>query len=290
MQDHEARHRHVVRTVFLVEARIDQYADYLVAVARDGGAPLRAAIERWREEERGHGEALERALARVDPGFATGAALARYRGAVGYHDAQAGAARGSLAAELFSRCVVEALAATLYRALADACPDAALAALLASLARDEARHAGVFLRLLRREEARSGPLSTRHRLRLAARRMLELDDQQIALASAVADGRPPRAAPGDVRREADAFARAAGGFVTRRHLRFAARFLSRACFPGQARPGRERAFGELLALGAALRRMRAAGAQRSSAAISAAQATKSITTTQILSWWAQPTA
>lgn len=211
---------HVLKTTALVESRADDYADYLRAVFADLGLDWIRAIDGWNLEERRHGELLCSLAARIDPGFDPAAALEVYRDSVDYHPCDGRSVRGSIAAELVSRCVVEALASTYYRALHDACDDPLLRAALAALARDEARHFGMFRAML---QTRS--LSRWQRLWIGLRRMLELGDAQISCASAVVAG---RGVDGALQRgmEAQRYAAALYPTFRWRHLRFAGRLLA----------------------------------------------------------------
>ncbi len=76
--------------------------------------------------------------------------MSKYEALVSYHAPTGESVRGSVAAELVSRCVVEALASTLYRVLADSSLDRNVIAAYSALAQDEARHYGMFLRMLHR--------------------------------------------------------------------------------------------------------------------------------------------
>ncbi len=212
---------HVLKTTALVESRADDYADYLRAVFADCGLDWIRAIDGWNLEERRHGELLSALATRLDPCFDPAAAMEAYRDGVDYHPCDGRSVRGSIAAELVSRCVVEALASTYYRALHDACGDPLLRAALAALARDEARHYGMFRAMLQSQRR----LPRWRRALIGLRRMLELSDAQISAASAVVAG---RSSEGPLQRalEAQRYAAALYPSFRWRHLRFAGRLLA----------------------------------------------------------------
>ena len=172
----------ILKTTALVESRADRYAEYLHAVFRDRDGRWRAAIEQWNAEERLHGALLRHLVAAADPAFDFDSAMQFYEAKVAYHVCDGHSVRGSVAGELVARCVVEALASTFYRALGESLatnhPSAARPA-LAALARDEARHYGMFVAMLREEQKSPNALTRWRRCWIGLRRMTELGDQQI---------------------------------------------------------------------------------------------------------------
>lgn len=183
---------HLVRTAALLESRADRYAGYLVEVLRPHG--WTPALEQWGREEATHGTSLRAWLAAHDPAFEFAACMERYA-ALPYHDAPrrgagdaGGGVYGSTQSELVARCVVEAMAAAYYQALAAAAVDVpTLHALCRRLAADEARHFSLFSRMLAAVRRRDG---TRRGEALAVilRRLAALNDEQILYASYVVGG------------------------------------------------------------------------------------------------------
>jgi hypothetical protein len=118
---------------------------------------------------------------------------------------------------------VEALASTLYRVLADATKHAEGRRVFSALAQDEARHFGMFSRMLAAEAELSGGLRPLARCVHALRRMVALEDGQIMVASGVvarrADG------PVCVRREAHWYLARLYGLYRWKHLRYASQML-----------------------------------------------------------------
>jgi hypothetical protein len=216
---------HVSKTVCLLESRCDDYADYLRAIFRDRDRGWTDAIDQWNSEECQHGELLRGLCRAADAGFLFGPLMARYESLVSYHAATGESARGSVGAELVSRCVVEALASTLYRVLADAVDDPECRLAFSALAQDEARHFGMFLKMLDAEAESIRGLGVVARCGHAVRRMLALEDSQIMVASCVVARRAD--APIHRGREANWYLLRLYGLYRWKHLRYAARMLLR---------------------------------------------------------------
>jgi hypothetical protein len=102
---------------------------------------------------------------------------------VPYHDDDTTlSVRGSVEHELVCRCVIEALATTLYQALAARAREPALQVILKRLAADEARHYRFFFDLLT-EERRAHGQDLAGSVLAMVRRLRALDDDQIMRAS-----------------------------------------------------------------------------------------------------------
>lgn len=170
----------VVKTAALVEANAPDYVAYLHGVFADDAA-FRAAIDRWGEEEARHGAALGRWAALADPGFDFARALADFR--AGYRipvDATA-SIRGSRAAELVARQVVETGTSSFYSAIRDATAEPVLKSLAARIAADEFAHYRLFQRHFARYHA-AAPLPVTTRLHVAATRFAEAEDDELGWA------------------------------------------------------------------------------------------------------------
>lgn len=180
---------HITQTICLLESRCDDYAAYLQAIFRDREAPWTAAIHRWNFEECQHGETLRKLCESSDLDFNFDDSMSQYQCLVSYHAPTGESVRGSVAAEMVSRCVVEALASTLYRVLADAARDENVRAVYTTLAQDEARHYGMFLKMLEAEASCDPAIGFLARCSFALKRIMELEDAQIMIASCVIAGR-----------------------------------------------------------------------------------------------------
>jgi len=216
---------HITKTICLLESRCDDYAEYLLAIFRDRDENWTSAIRRWNAEECQHGVTLRKLCESRDKEFNFGDSMSEYESLVSYHAPTGESVRGSVAAELVSRCVVEALASTLYRVLADTATDSNVSAAYSALAQDEARHYGMFLKMLNAEAIGDPRIGFLARCSFALKRMLELEDAQIMIASCVVAGR----ANGRIkqRRESNWYLAKLYRLYRWNHLRYAVRMLLR---------------------------------------------------------------
>ncbi len=216
---------HITKTICLLESRCDDYAEYLQAIFRDRSEAWTSAISRWNFEECQHGVTLRVICEAGDQDFDFDYCMSKYESLVSYHPPTGESVRGSVAAEMVSRCVVEALASTLYRVLADSTLDRNASAVYSALAQDEAKHYGMFLKMLNAEVKENPKIGILARCRFALQRMIELEDAQIMLASCVVAGR----AHDTIfwRREANWYLSKLYRYYRWGHLRYAARMLLR---------------------------------------------------------------
>ncbi len=170
----------LVKAAAMVERNGVEYAVYLCNVFHDDPA-FQRATENWAIEEVQHGDALGRWASLADPHWDYAAAFERYRN--GYKlplDAQ-NSVRGSLTGELIARCMVETGTSSYYTALAEATEEPALRQVCRLIASDEYRHFKLFYDHMRRYLARER-ISFPQRLRIAAGRITETEDDELAFA------------------------------------------------------------------------------------------------------------
>lgn len=173
----DARVRWVVEATCLVESRADLYSSYVANVLAEDEDAVRT-IEQWGGEEARHGHALRAWLALAAPDFDFEKQNHTFRSNVPYYDHDGRSVRGSVENELLCRCVVEALASAYYRAIHDATEEPTLRKVCDLLARDEARHFRMFVKLLERERS-NGILQN---LWVVYRRVRDLENDQVAFA------------------------------------------------------------------------------------------------------------
>lgn len=214
---------HITKTICLLESRCDDYAEYLQALLHDRSYAWTSAISRWNLEECQHGVTLRVVCEAGDHDFDFDSCMSKYKSLVTYHALTGESVRGSVAAEMVSRCVVEALASTLYRVLADSTLDRNASAVYSALGQDEARHYGMFLKMLNAEAVKNHGIGILARCRFALQRVFELEDAQIMLASCVVAGRANNTIFG--RREANWYLSRVYRFYRWKHLRYAVRML-----------------------------------------------------------------
>ena len=170
----------LVKSAAMVERNGTEYAVYLNRVFREDPAFCRAS-DHWAVEEVQHGDALGKWAEMADPGWNFAEAFERYR--TGYKlplDAEA-SVRGSKTGELIARCMVETGTSSYYTALADATNEPVLEQVCRLIATDEYRHWKLFYDHLQRYLARER-ISVLSRLRIAAGRITETEDDELAFA------------------------------------------------------------------------------------------------------------
>jgi hypothetical protein len=170
----------LVKSAAMVERNGTDYAVYLNRVFREDPAFCQAS-DNWAVEEVQHGDALGKWAELADPGWNFAEAFKRYRD--GYKlplDAEA-SIRGSKTGELIARCMVETGTSSYYTALADATGEPVLEQVCRLIAADEYRHFKLFYDHMRRYLARE-KISVLRRLRIAAGRITESEDDELAFA------------------------------------------------------------------------------------------------------------
>lgn len=176
----------IVKAASLVERNGEAYAHHLCLVFADDPEFQQSAC-RWGEEEVQHGKALARWAVLADPSFDFAAAFARFQN--GYHvdfDSER-SRRGSRAGEMVARCVVEIGTSSYYAALREAASEPVLREICRHIAADELRHYRLFYKNLDRylSQDRIGRFG---RLRIALRRVVESEDDELAYAYYAANG------------------------------------------------------------------------------------------------------
>jgi len=180
----------LVKAAAMVERNGGDYALYLCNVFHDD-PDFRRAAENWAEEEIQHGDALGKWASLADPGWDYAAAFARYREGFRIDVSANASIRGSRAGELIARCMVETGTSSYYTALAEASAEPVLQLLGRQIAADEYRHFKLFYDHLKRYLKRED-LSFLARLRVAAGRVGETEDDELAFAFHCANEDPAR--------------------------------------------------------------------------------------------------
>jgi len=182
----------VVKTAALVEANAADYVAYLTDVFA-GDTAFLAAIETWGVEEQQHGAALGRWSELADPGFDFAAALTAFRGGYQIPQGVSQSIRGSRTGELVARQVVETGTSSFYSAIRDATSEPVLKAIAGRIAADEFAHYRLFATHFARYHA-SEPLALPTRLKVAATRFAEAEDDELGWAWFAANVLPHDAA------------------------------------------------------------------------------------------------
>ena len=215
----------VVKAAAMVERNGSDYGRYLANVFRDDAA-FCAAAAAWALEEEQHGLALGRWAEMADPDFKLDDRFQHFTSLYRIPVDSTESVRGSRAAELCARCVVETGTSSLYSAIRDAVDEPVLKAICANIASDEFRHYKLFYTHMERMLAAEGHGSARwQRLKTAFARFRETDDDEIASAYFAGN-----ALPGAYDRAAAtrAYTGRVFGFYQQRHARRAGHMFAQA--------------------------------------------------------------
>jgi len=207
----------VVKAASLVEHNGEDYATYLCNVFADDPA-FQDAARVWAREEVQHGRALRRWAELADPAFDFDAAFKRFTD--GYRlplDAEE-SVRGSRAGELIARCIVETGTSSWYTAIKDGTEEPVLREICRRIAADELRHYKLFYANLQRYLAAES-ITSWGRVRIAAGRLVETEDDELAYAYYAANGGALDGAdPYDRKRCIRAYAKRAYAFYRPHHV------------------------------------------------------------------------
>lgn len=180
----------IVKAASLVEGNGHDYAEYLCGIFHDD-PDFHAVARQWGDEEVQHGRALGRWAMLADPAFDFERAKARFTERFRVSIGADASVRGSRAAEMVARCVVETGTSSYYSALADAAEEPVLRELCRRIAADEFRHYKLFLDLVTRYDP-AGRMGIPGRVRVVLQRVRESEDDELALAYHTANGEEGR--------------------------------------------------------------------------------------------------
>ena len=170
----------IAKAACMVEYHSGDYGAYLCSVF-PGDPEFAAAATAWAEEEIQHGKVLLHYAELADPSFDFDEAFARF---VAGHRIEIDAdesIRGSRCGELVARCVVEVGTSAHYSALRDSSEEPVFREISRRIAADEFRHYKLFYSNMKRYQALEG-VSTLSRVKVAARRLIESTDDELAYA------------------------------------------------------------------------------------------------------------
>ena len=170
----------IVKAASLVEYNGAAYAHHLCRIFHDD-PDFQQNARRWGEEEIQHGRALARWAALADPEFDFDVAFDRFQAGYQVDFDLDVSRRGSRSGEMIARCMVEVGTSSYYAALRDAVAEPVLKEICRNITADEIRHYKLFYNNLTRclDRERIGFWT---RLRVAVRRILESEDDELAYA------------------------------------------------------------------------------------------------------------
>lgn len=177
----------LIKAAALVEHNGHDYATYLCNVFHDDPA-FQEVAKIWAAEEVQHGQALRRCAELADPDFDFDAAFKCFVDGYRLPLEATESVRGSRAGELVARCIVETGTSSLYTAIKEGSEEPVLKEVCRKIASDELRHYKLFYTAMKRY-LDAGQLSRWQRLKVAASRMAETEDDELAYAYHAANHR-----------------------------------------------------------------------------------------------------
>jgi rubrerythrin len=203
----------LVKAAAMVEFNGGDYATYLQRVFADD-PEFQTVAAKWAQEEVQHGQALAGWAKLADPAFDFDSAFKRFTDGYSIDLDVEKSVRGSRAAELVARCIVETGTSSYYAALMEATDEPVLKQICRNIAADELRHYKLFYTYLQRYLEREG-LNGWRRVKVTLSRIGESEDDELAYAYFAANH------PGetyDRKRFTRAYARRAYAVYRRHHI------------------------------------------------------------------------
>lgn len=177
----------LIKWASLVERNGDDYATYLCNVFHDD-PDFQVIVREWAREEVQHGQAFRRWAELADPTFDFDAAFQCFVDGYRLPLEATTSVRGSRAGELVARCIVETGTSSLYTAIKESSDEPVLKEICRKIASDELRHYKLFYTAMKRHLDAERPSRWR-RLKVAATRMIESEDDELAYAYHAANHR-----------------------------------------------------------------------------------------------------
>ncbi|MEQ8735618.1 MAG: ferritin-like domain-containing protein [Rhodospirillaceae bacterium] len=213
----------VIKTAALVERNGADYGHYLANVF-EGDEVFQQAARVWADEEEQHGIVLGQWAALADPTFDFDAAFDTFKQLYRIPVEATESVRGSRAAELCARCVVETGTSSFYSAMRDAIEEPVLRAICKHIAADEFRHYKLFATHLSRYQIQEN-LSTWQRLKVVVTRFRETSDDELASAYHAGNSLE---GPYECSAASAAYTERALAFYQHKHVRRAGHMMSQA--------------------------------------------------------------
>lgn len=173
----------IIKAAALVEYNAVDYGEYLCQVFK-GDANVTKDIEDWVKEEVQHGKALGMWAEAVDPNWNFDEAMTRFReGYTPEHFTSnvSASVRGSRAAEMVARCMVEIGTSSYYTAIRNSAEEPVIKQISKYIAGDEFRHYKCFYDIMQKY-LKVDRLSKFGRLKVAISRIAEREDDELAYA------------------------------------------------------------------------------------------------------------
>lgn len=175
----------LAKAASMVEYNSRDYDRYLHKVF-EGDDAAQESIREWAEEEVQHGQALRKWAELADPDFNFHESFRVFITGYKLPDVEQ-SVRGSRFGELIARCVVESGTSSYYTAIMEYTQEPVLQQICANIAADEFRHYKLFYTLSKQYSEKDN-VGLLNRIRIAAGRVAESDDDELSYAFFAASG------------------------------------------------------------------------------------------------------
>lgn len=170
----------VIKAGSVVEHNGSDYGLYLKSVFAGDDIFLKE-IDHWSQDEIKHGKVLSAWVKLADPSYDFNERFKAYVEGFPIPVNSQESIRGSCAAELLTRCMVEIGTSSVYSALKDATDEPLLKQICAKIAADEFRHYKLFYKHFKRHQKKE-KLTLYKRFKVAVGRLFENEDDELAFA------------------------------------------------------------------------------------------------------------
>lgn len=203
----------VMKAASVVEHNGSDYGLYLHNVFT-GDSLLQKELKAWSKDEIKHGEVLAKWVKLADPTYNFEDRFQAYVKGFPIDIEAKESIRGSRAAELLTRCMVEISTSTFYTAMKETADEPLLKHICGKIAADELRHYKLFYTHLQRYQAEER-LNLLKRFKVAVGRLLENEGDELAFAYYTANGEK---APYNRKRYTQIYGKTLYGYYQKNHL------------------------------------------------------------------------
>lgn len=175
----------LIKAGSVIEHNGTDYGRYLSNVF-EGDKVFEKEIEPWSKDEIKHGKVLAQWVKMADPTFDFDARFKEYVKGFPIDTEAKESIRGSRAAELLTRCMVEIGTSSFYTAIKDATDEPLLKHICTKIAADELRHYKLFYTHLKRYQEKEN-LNFLKRFRVTMTRLMENQDDELPFAYYIAN-------------------------------------------------------------------------------------------------------
>lgn len=203
----------VIKAAGVIEYNGSDYGVYLSNVFK-GDPVLEQEIKDWSADEIKHGKVLSKWVELADPGYNFEECFRSYVERFPIDVEATASIRGSRAAELLTRCMVEIGTSSYYTAVKEATDEPLLKHICAKIAADELRHYKLFYTHFQRYQ-KIEKLTFLQRFRIALGRLLENDGDELATAYYTANA---ETAPYDRKHYTKLYARVVYSYYKKDHV------------------------------------------------------------------------